>query len=256
MCKGDHKYMHQPLNPKKFLFIICTNDPQLLNECLYYIEHLFVPEGFEIDVVSISDAPSMTSAYNEAMSSSDAKYKIYLHQDVFILNRNFLADILSIFQLNSQIGMIGMVGYKQISSDGIMWHSQGFGNLYKNNPPSAYPPLDTYHYSISEDGVMEVALIDGLLIATAYDLPWNAELLTGWDFYDAFQSLRFLANNYRIVVPGQNYPWCMHDADSFSNMKNYDYFRQSFKRIAAPLLGKSLEEIQYFFKNGGKLEEL
>ena len=36
----------------------------------------------------------MTSGYNNAMKKTDAKYKVYLHQDVFILNHNFLMDIL------------------------------------------------------------------------------------------------------------------------------------------------------------------
>ena len=36
---------------------------------------------------------------------------------------------------------------------------------------------------------------------TAYDLRWDEETLTGWDFYDAFQSINFLENGYRIAVP-------------------------------------------------------
>lgn len=35
----------------------------------------------------------MCAAYNLGMQSSDAKYKIYMHQDVFIRNEEFLADI-------------------------------------------------------------------------------------------------------------------------------------------------------------------
>lgn len=39
------------------------------------------------------------------MKSSDAKYKIYLHQDVFILNKNFLFDLLYYFS-DKSTGMI------------------------------------------------------------------------------------------------------------------------------------------------------
>ena len=180
------------MNNHKFAFIICSNRPLLLEECLYYINHLVIPEGYSIDVLTIQDAVSMTSAYNEAMTASDAKYKIYIHQDVYLLNRNFLMDLLAIFQSDPLIGLIGMVGYDSISSDGIMWHAPRCGNLYYANPPIPYPALESYSYSLEQDSYHSVALIDGLLMATAYDLPWDSVLLTGWDFYDAFQSIHFL----------------------------------------------------------------
>ena len=41
-----------------------------------------------------------------------------MHQDVFILNRNFLADLLAVFEDDPEIGMIGMVGYEKMSGDG------------------------------------------------------------------------------------------------------------------------------------------
>ena len=76
------------MNSNKIAFIICTNDELYFNECLHYINHLSIPEGFTVDVISIENAEYMTKAYNEAMNQSDAKYKVYMHQDVFILNKN------------------------------------------------------------------------------------------------------------------------------------------------------------------------
>ena len=70
------------MNEKKICFIACVNDIDFFNECLLYIDRLYVPDGFEIDVLSIEEAKSMTSGYNEGMNASDAKYKIYLHQDI------------------------------------------------------------------------------------------------------------------------------------------------------------------------------
>ena len=77
-----------------------------------------------MDLLTVKDAVSMASGYQEAMEQSDAKYKIYMHQDVFILNRNFLADVLAVFEDDPEIGMIGMVGYEKMSVDGIMWHQK------------------------------------------------------------------------------------------------------------------------------------
>ena len=229
----------------KFAFIICSNNSIMLNECIFYIHQLIIPKNYDIEILTVENASSITSAYNEAMVSCNAKYKIYMHQDVFILNRNFLNDALSIFLSDPKIGLLGMVGYTKISPDGIMWHIPRCGNLYLSSsaPAVPYPPLDTYSYSLEQDCYSSVALIDGFLMMTAYDIRWDEETLTGWDFYDAFQSINFLENGYRIAVPTQLYPWCLHDSDHFCNLIHYDEFRQCFKQKYHSLLGKNINEI-------------
>lgn len=231
------------MNNHKFCFIICVNDNLLLEESLHYIHHLTVPEGYETEVLTITDAPSMTLGYNEAMAQSDAKYKIYMHQDVFILNKNILADLLSIFRSDSRIGLIGMVGYDTVSPDGIMWHAKKSGNLYDSSPKVPYPPLAEYHYSLTADGFTLAAEIDGFFMASAFDLPWNTQDLKGFDFYDAYQSIAFLQNGYKIAVPVQKHPWCMHDDGHILNLANYDRYRQLFMRTHRNVLGKRYDEI-------------
>ena len=67
------------MNAYKICFIMCVNDQLYLNECISYIEHLSLPEGFEREIIPVEGAVSMTSGYNQAMRQSDAKYKVYLH---------------------------------------------------------------------------------------------------------------------------------------------------------------------------------
>lgn len=231
------------MNDHKFSFIICYNNNLLLEEAVHYISHLNIPKGYETELLTINDATSMTEGYQEAMSQTDAKYKIYMHQDVFILNRNILNDLLSIYQSDPQIGMIGMVGYDTISPDGIMWHKKRLGNLYQSKVDSNYPALSQYQYSATDDGYSYAAEIDGFLMATSYDLPWNTEILKGWDFYDAFQSIHYLTNGYKIAVPVQRHPWCIHDDNKFPNLANYNYYRQIFIQSYSHFLGKNYKEI-------------
>lgn len=230
------------MNDHKFAFIICTNDSLLLEECVHYLDHLDVPEGYETELLTITDAESIASAYNEAMQASDARYKIYMHQDVFILNRHLPADLLAIFSSDPKIGMIGMVGYETVAADGIMWHESRTGCLYTRRPGNSYPALSQYRYQIG-DGYDCVAEIDGFFMATSRDIPWDAERLDGWDFYDAFQSMRFLLEGYRIAVPRQKHPWCMHDDNGILNLSRYDHYRQIFLQCYKPFLGKSYAEI-------------
>ncbi len=231
------------MNDHKFCFIICTNNDLYLSECLHYIDHLIVPEGYEVDILTIQDATSITTGYNEGMHASDAKYKIYMHQDVFILNRNILSDLLTIFQSDEEIGMIGMVGYENVSKDGIMWNTERTGWVYTTAHTTPYAPLDTYQYQLEHDHYQHVAMIDGFFMATCLDLGWDTEHITAWDFYDAFQSMNFLLHGKKIAVPTQHHPWCMHDDNKILNLYNYDVSRQKFIEIYGKYLGKRWNEV-------------
>ena len=121
------------MNEKEICFIICTNDKLYAEECLYYINHLIIPEGYQIDILTVEEAKSMTSGYNEAMEYSQAKYKVYLHHDTFIVNPFFIQDILDIFQSDKQIGMIGVIGAPKIPKNGIMWDAKRYGMIYEQH---------------------------------------------------------------------------------------------------------------------------
>ena len=108
------------LDDHAFCFIMCINDERAFEEAVYYINHLKVPEGFTVDLRTVQGASGMASGYNEAMESSNAKYKIYMHQDVLIVNHNFLYDLLRFFKL-PEVGLIGMVGTSRLPEGAIMW---------------------------------------------------------------------------------------------------------------------------------------
>ena len=81
----------------------------------------------------------------------------------------------------------------------------------------------------AKNGVIEVEAIDGLLMATQYDIPWREDLFDKWDFYDVSQSLEFIRHGYKVVVPYMEKPWCIHD-DGFVNLVNYYGEREKLLR--------------------------
>ena len=212
------------MNERKICFIMCVNSLEYEAEQIKYLQALRVPEGYEMEVLSIWDAISMTAGYNEAMGASDAKYKVYLHQDVFIIERDFIEKILRIFKIK-EIGLIGMVGVVCFPENAIMWYGGRVGNLYGN---MRYKTQKSKLRTVHEE-YCTVEAVDGLLMATQYDLPWREDLFDGWDFYDVSQSREFLKAGYQVVVPRQEKPWCLHD-DGFLNLKNYYRYREKFLR--------------------------
>ena len=197
----------EKLDEKKICFIICTNEEQQLEECLMYLSLLEIPEGYETELLTIQDAKSMTSGYNEAMHNSNAKYKIYLHQDTFIVERKFLYHMLRIFQKDESIGLMGIVGAEKLSKDAVMWHEQRCGNFYRLDElqKEGFDNIEKVR-----KGYREVEVVDGLLMATQYDVPWREDILKGWDFYDVSQCLEFRRKGYRVVVPAQKTNWVIH----------------------------------------------
>lgn len=221
------------MDDRMVCFIVCSNDNLYTQECLYYINRLNVPEGYEIDVLTVEDAHSMTAGYNEAMSCSEAKYKVYLHQDVFIINPDFIQDCLNIFQSDAKIGMIGNVGVEKMPVSGIMWEGERFGKVYEQHN---YETVLWFNDIKNGKSYMEVESIDGFLMVTQYDIPWREDLFDKWDFYDCSQSMEFIRRGYKVVVPKMDEPWCVHDC-GFVSLGNYEEERRKFvEEYRSPLV--------------------
>ncbi|MCH5268887.1 MAG: glycosyltransferase family protein [Lachnospiraceae bacterium] len=220
------------MDKTKISFIICSNNDIYLEECSRYIRNLKLPEGFTMDIIPVRGAKSMTAGYNQGMQLSDAEYKVYLHQDVFLLNENFIADILSIFQKDEHIGMIGMVGTKKIPTNACMWTTpMRTGAIYSCTLNTVE---DRFDLPIpSRRGFVPVDAVDGLLIVTCRDIPWREDLNLGWDFYDVSQSLEFAKAGYRVVVPYQETPWTLHD-NGFLHLGGYHTSRERFLQAYFP----------------------
>lgn len=222
------------MKENEICFILCTNDRLYAEECMYYIRHLVIPEGYEIDILTVEDAKSMTSGYNEAMQYSQAKYKVYLHQDTFIVNPYFIRDMLAVFKENPEIGMFGMVGAPKMPENGIMWGTDRAGMLYSRVIHEiSYSKMELTNETGGgygqNDAYWEVEAIDGFLMATQYDIPWREDLFDKWDFYDASQSMEFIRHGYKVVVPKMEEPWCLHDC-GYLNMDHYEEERKKFVR--------------------------
>ncbi|MBU3112292.1 glycosyltransferase [Clostridium lacusfryxellense] len=213
------------MNENKILFITCVNDENLYEKSLSYIKNLKIPECMEIEIIAIRDAKSITCAYNEAMLKNDSKYKVYLHQDLYIQNTNFIIDIIDIFKKDLKIGLIGMVGAKIIPVSGIWWEDhRKVGKVYDSHSGV----INLLNFNEINDLYTQVKAVDGMIMITQYDLPWNTDIFDGWHFYDLSQSIEFARKGYTVVVPTQQTAWCIHDC-GFVNTKNgFDEYRNKF----------------------------
>ena len=232
------------MDKQKIAFITCVNDEIEYAECRFYLEQLKVPEGYSIDVISIREAQSMTAGYNAGMRDSDAKYKVYLHQDVFIKNKNFIENILKIFSENEDIGIMGMVGKRNIGATAAGMQKWDIGKVVFDNV------IMNWDVSMKEC-FEEVAIVDGLLLATQYDIPWREDIFDGWDFYDFSQCMEFRKSGYKVAVPWQEEIWCCHDGTSSILTEYYEYYNRFLDEYAelADICSEEMNTRQYMDEN-------
>lgn len=228
------------LNDKKIAFIICTNNERWYNECVLYLSRLELPEDFEADVLQITDAKSMASGYNEGMHASDAKYKIYLHQDVFIIRTDFILRVIEAFQMHPEVGIMGVLGTDRIVAGGSYWDNWTSGQVYALNPLQGF----RLRGEDTEQQLTAAVALDGMILMTQYDIEWREELFNGWDFYDISQCFEFIRKDYVVAVFHEDTNSCLHDC-GYSKIGKYNKSREIFCN----------EYAEYGFQYAGKLEK-
>ncbi|NHM26785.1 hypothetical protein G7K71_07280 [Desulfofundulus sp. TPOSR] len=211
-----------------FAFIICSRDDARYAHCLQYL-YALDRSNVKMEIWRVSSRRSITAAYNRAMRRSSASYKVYLHDDVVILNRRFCRDVLKVFKANPSIGLLGMCGCKQIPPSGIWWEGVSYGMVYHGEPPR--PLLFKQPTGLYE----RVAAVDGLLMVTRCDVPWREDIIDGFHFYDLSQCMEFARRGYWVVVPWQSKPWCYHKSTGKLD-EEYHRLRQVFLKEYAPEL--------------------
>lgn len=248
---ADLKYEKRKImDDRKIAFIICRTDKRYYEECVKYLEDLTVPEGYCTDVLSVVDVASTAEGYNEAMQASDAKYKVYLREDVFLLNKYFIADVLDILENNRQIGMLGVRGTDKLPENADCNAAWNVGNIREYDGRCL---KDTFELRQPAAKYESVAAVDGVLMVTQYDIPWRGDLTEGWNLYGVSQSIEMRRQGYEVVVPRQEQPWCYCD-NSILNSRDYDICREGLMRIYPEIF--SVKEIRQEREQHQKEQEM
>lgn len=202
---------------------MCVNDEQQYAEACYYIEKLNTPKGYQKDIIAVQGAESMAAGYNAGMDSSDAKYKVYMHQDVLIINRDFVKELLKVFE-NESIGMFGVMGCDVLPLHAQAVTAWNVGSVYHNCVPAKMLRRQNRNRT-----AIEVEALDGLMLATQQDVRWREDIFDGWDFYDVSQCFEMRRAGYQVVVPYQDQPWCYHDNNYSKMTRYYEYCNRFIK---------------------------
>ena len=211
---------------RKICFITCVNDEDWYSECLLYLRNLHLPERMEAEFLPVRGASSMCEGYNRGMRCSAAKYKVYLHQDTLVVNKNLVGDLLELFS-DETIGLVGVIGCRSLPRSGVWWDGlRTYGRVLHACEPESVVDSQCRQ---PEGAYMELEAVDGLFLATQYDIPWREDLFTGWHLYDTSACMEMRRRGYRVVVPNQREDfWCIHCPKEKPLAREYKEYQKIF----------------------------
>ena len=228
----------------KNIAVIAQCEPNGVSAIRPYLDAIDVPDGYEVELIEVSPNGSVADAYQRAMQQSDAKYKVYLSAGSILLRLNFFAEMLRVFAEDPMIGVMGLIGTKQLSTTGLLEKSPCIkGRLL-------YTDDTAFHGEPVEGAMEDVMVVSGALIATQYDLPWRGDLFHHDCFYAEAQCIEFRRKGYRIVVPQQDTPWLLTSAKEISyDEASRNVFLDTYSKEIYPLVSiviPTFERPHYF----------
>jgi Glycosyltransferase like family len=210
-------------------FLCCSDDESKLARLEGSIHALEPHPGTDVGLFAVHERESIGRAYNRLLDQAAGwRYKVYVHQDVVLLNRGLVADLLRLFR-HRALALVGVAGVRFLPPSYVWWNGSGlYGRVLEDHGRG--PELRDFG---DPDGdYARVECVDGLFLATQYDLPWD-ERIPGFHFYDVAQSTRFLLRGYDVGVARQHDAWVRHDIGERDDRPSpaYESSRLAFAQI-------------------------
>ena len=203
------------MNLRKIDFIICYSNEKCLNKCVACIEELIVPEGYQTEIIGVTKAENLAEAYNALMNESDAQYKVYLQENVYIVNRNFLIETIEEFECDTSIGMLGILGQESNNTEYGEWNCGSVAIINDNRSDKILEK--------NERQGMYVECLNGLLLMTSIDVNWKSLVSGPNGYFDIEHSKAVRNKGCTLKVPYQTEPWCVYES-GFSEYERQDIY--------------------------------
>lgn len=203
-CHGEDK-------DHEIACIMCANDEDYIKEMILYLKRQKMPEGDHLSLYIVRGAKSMTAGYELARKSIPAEIKIYMHQDTFIFDEEYLMNLVETLR-SADYAMLGLAGTKKLPGSAIWGESDPDDMrfcLYQDfvlqvleavTDASAVSSRELSADMSTGEECQEVESIDGVLMATREDVPWREDLFKGFHFYDISQCMEYKRRGYWVGI--------------------------------------------------------
>ena len=231
------------MNDRK-IAVIAQCDPNGVSAIRPYIDALDIPNGYEVELIEVRPDGNVADTYQRAMEASNAKYKIYLAPGSILIRLNFFEEMLRIFAADPMIGVMGLIGVKQLSTTGLLVASTFIKGRLLYTDDSSFCGEDI------EGATEEVMVVSADLIATQYDVPWRSDLFHSDCLFAEAQCIEFRRKGYRTVLPQQDDPWLLtRKQECAVDEESRNMFLDTYSKDVYPLVSiviPTFERPHYF----------
>lgn len=213
--------------------IMCVNDEDYVKEMILYLKRQRLPEGYRLCLYLVRGADSMTAGYELARKNVSADMKLYMHQDTFIFDEEYLKNLVDRLQ-NADYAMLGLAGTVKLPKSAVWGESDPDDMRFCLYQDFTLQALEAVTPISADTSCQEVECIDGVLMAARVDVPWREDLLKGFHFYDISQCMEYRKRGYRIgFFDNGGHAGVLHEVNVSKNERyerGYEEARQTFLR--------------------------
>lgn len=208
---GESVYEYRPSKGKKIAVIIRKSHAGRYEVCMEALKNVKWPQGYDVQAFTLDAAKPYAAQINEILTETDAKYKVYINDEMCVVHPQVIEEMLAIFQ-DESIGMVGILGSQSLPVSGNLMDSP-----YKRG--TVYVPSeDDFSALRFGDAMGEAADVRGLLpsfFATQRDVPWDEAYEK--QYYAVLDHCRAMEDaGVRVVVPLPENIWCACQMKSIS----------------------------------------
>ena len=182
--------------------IISLNNTEMLNSFFMpcFLQTQEILKGYklpEMELVFVQGSESIFRNYSEGQAKAKFPIKAYIHQDVNLMEPNWIFKVLSAFADNPEYGLFGFVGTTKLNKRGFWWES---GREYiRGELFSGKEKADWSFCPISS--VVQAECVDSYFLVSNRHLNWN-EKARGFHACDMEICRTAAAQGFKIgVIP-------------------------------------------------------
>lgn len=164
--------------------------------------------GCEYELIVIDNSKNQKSifeAYNLGISKSRGHFLCFMHDDLVFHTNNWGNILLTLFNDDKNLGLIGIAGAKVKSRMPSAWwdcpHDQKAAILIQHFSEGR---IVNWNYGFEHENNVEVVTIDGVFMAMRKNehIRFNTKM-KGFHNYDLNISLEYKKKNYKIIVTNE-----------------------------------------------------
>ena len=184
--------------------IICNKEPGLLNKLSNNIKKTICTEYELIAIDNSQNKYSIFEAYNIGANKARGDIICFCHEDILFKTNNWGQKIISIFNSNAKIGIVGFAGAHFLPDCPMYWSSSPFISEYNlnNDNGQIIEFFCTDYYN--EQNIAEAVAVDGLCFFVRRELfeqiSFDEKTYKGFHLYDMDICMQAIKAGYKVCV--------------------------------------------------------